>query len=209
MVESLDYDTLINSLADVFEKAVTCSQEKDWEEYASVDGFTAFRKHIDGGAIAVKVELFFDRPPNQFADYLFSQAGQASKKHQPELIESSEIVRRFDDGAVLIHDKLLPQGPVSAREIYIFSVKREIDEGKWAIMSVSPDGLPTTDGYVQAHLNFSLFLIETVGDDSNKTKFTVVNSFDPKGSIPQVIVNSVAGKRAYFFKHLVEEYLST
>jgi hypothetical protein len=208
MVDSLNLDTLLESLGDVFEKAVECNEEPGWEEYASEGNFVASRKYIEGRAIAIKVEIYVDRSPKDFANYLFLQAAHAAKKHQPDLIESSEIVRTFDDETILIHDKILPQGPVSAREVYIFSAKRELDDGKVAITSVSPKGLPTTEGYVQAHVDFSLYLFETVGGDSNKTKFTVTSSVDPKGSIPQLIVNSVAGKRAYFFKAVVEEYLS-
>ena len=50
---------------------------------------------------------------------------------------------------------------------------------------------------------------ESRESDPNRTNFTVINCLDPKGSIPQVIVNSVSAKRAYFFKHLVDDYLAT
>jgi len=211
MVDSLDVNTLLDSLGNVFDEAVKCQDEPGWEEYASEGNFVASRKYIDGGAIAIKVELFVDRPPKAFADYLFSQAAEAAHRHQPDLIESSVIARHIDENTIILHDKILPQGPVSAREIYIFSSKNQLDEegNKFAITSVSPAGLPTTEGYVQATVNFSLYLFETVGGDANKTKFTVVNSIDPKGSIPQLIVNSVAGKRAYYFKAITDEYLAS
>jgi hypothetical protein len=209
MVESLDPTVLLESLGDVFDRAVQCSEEQGWEEYASEGNFVAFRKYIEGGAIAIKVEIYVDTPPKALADHLFLQAAHAAKKHQPDLIESSEVVRTFDEETILLHDKILPQGPVSAREIYIFSAKRVIDDDKVVITSFSPAGLPTTEGYVQANVDFSLYLFETVGGDSNKTKFTVTTSTDPKGSIPQFIVNSVAGNRANFFRALVAEYLAT
>ena len=209
MVESLNYDTLLDSLADVFDNAVACNNEPGWEEYASEGSFAAYRRTVEGGATAIKVELFFDRAPKDFADHLFSNAGTLAKKHTPDLVESSEVVRRFDDDAIILHDKLLPQGPVSAREIYMFSAKAELSNGDWAILSASPEGIPATEGYIQAQLHFSLYLFEKIAGDPNRTNFTVINCLDPKGSIPQVIVNSVSAKRAYFFKHLVDDYLAT
>ena len=209
MVERLDYHTLINSLATVFDRAVECKNDQRWEEFASEGSFAAYRMYIDGGDIAIKVQNFVDRPPKEFADYFFLQASLAGKKYQPGLIESSQVVRHFNQDEIIIHDKILPQGPVSAREIYMFSAKAELSNGDWAILSASPEGIPTTEGYIQAHLNFSLYLFEKIAGDPNRTNFTVVNSLDPKGSIPQVIVNTVSAKRAYFFKHLVDDYLAT
>lgn len=209
MVESLNVETLLDNLAEVYDRALACNTEQGWEEYISEGNYVASRKYIENGAIAIKVEIFADRSPKQLVDYIYSQSTEAAKRHQADLIESSVIVRTFDADTILLHDKILPQGPVSAREVYVFSAKRELGEGNWAIMSVSPSGLPTTEGYVQAHLNFSLYLFETVGGDQNKTKLTITNSVDPKGSIPQIIVNSIAGKRAHFFKALVDEFLAS
>jgi hypothetical protein len=209
MVERLDYYELISSLEKVFDKAIECKNDQRWEEFASEGSFTAYRMYVDGGDMAIKVQNFVDRPPKEFADYFFIEASLAGKKHTPDLIESSQIIRHFNAHEIIIHDKVLPQGPVSAREIYMFSSKAELSNGDWAIMTVSPEGIPTTPGYVQAHLNFSLYLFEKIANDPNRTNFTVINSIDPKGSIPKFIANSVASKRAYFFKILVDEYLAT
>lgn len=208
MVESLNYDALLDRLGDVYEQAISCSQEPGWEEYLSEGNFVASRKLLEGGLISIKVDIFVDRSPKALCDYVFNQSTAAAKKLQGDLLESSETVRTFNDDAILIHDKTLPLGPVSPREMYVLSVRRELGEGNWAIMSCSPDGLPTTDGYVQGDVKFSLYLFETVGGDQNKSKFSITLALDPKGSIPQMIVNSVAEKRGNYFKLLVQEFLA-
>lgn len=61
--------------------------------------------------------------------------------------------------------------------------------------SVTHEGAPETKGRVRAQCDIMGFLLQKVAGDENKTKFSWVGKLNPKGSVPNAIVNKMIGKQ--------------
>lgn len=202
MVESLNLDVLTDKLGDVFESSSKLSAEETaWEEYYSHNKLIAYKRLVDG-RVCIKVVVFIDKPADAVSNYFFRTMAENSIKLQPDLLEVSEISKTWGDDALLLHDLSKPLGPVSPREVWLFAARSPLEGGAHAISGFTPEGLPTADGFVQADVKFYLYLFEPLHDDAGKTKLTTTSLIDPRGSIPSVVVNNVAEKRAFYFRDL-------
>ena len=205
MVESLNIDALTDRLGDVFESSTKLSAEETaWEEYYSHDKLIAYKRLVDG-RVCIKVVVFIDKPADAVANYVFTTFAENSVKLQRDLIESAEVSKTFGDDAILVHELSKPLGPVSPREVWLFAARSPLEGGAHAISGFTPEGLPNADGFVQADIKFYLYLFEPLHDDATKTKLTTTSLIDPRGSIPSVVVNSVAEKRAIYFRDLTAQ----
>ena len=206
MVDSLNLDALNEKLGDVFESSTKLSAEETaWEEYYSHDKLIAYKRLVDG-RVCIKVVVFIDKPAEAVANYVFNTFADNSVKLQPDLIESAVVARTFGDDALLVHELSKPLGPVSPREVWLFAARSPLgDTGAHAISGFTPEGLPNADGFVQADIKFYLYLFEPLHDDPTKTKLTTTSLIDPRGSIPTVVVNNVAEKRASYFRDLAAQ----
>jgi hypothetical protein len=203
MVESLNIDALTDKLAVVYDDSKKlCDEETAWEEYYSHGKLIAYKRLLDG-RMCIKVVVFIDKPAEAVSNYFFTTLSQNSLRLQPDLIDKSEIATTWGDDALLLHDQSKPLGPVSPREIWLFAARSPLgDEGAHAISGFTPEGLPTADGFVQADVKFFLYLFEPLHDNPSKSKLTTTSLIDPRGSLPSVVVNNVAEKRAYYFRDL-------
>lgn len=175
-----------------------------WEEINSTGEITTYKKPTEYGYNAIKLEAFFDKPFKAAADYAYQHLHEWEVVHSD--MASSTIEKTFNDGSMLRKDVTKPHGPVSAREGHNYVSKQELDENTISILATSsPQEHPVSEGNVKGDLKFSLQMFMPVGGDPNKTHYQVVECIDPKGNIPNMLINQIVVDRAKLYEGGVSE----
>jgi hypothetical protein len=104
-----------------------------------------------------------------------------------------------------------PVSVVSPRELILYHMKLETEEGMHAMIGTSVQSvLPEKEGTVRAESKYLVHIFEPVAENANRTHVTVTLCNDPKGSIPSVVANKILSKRVALYvqiKELIEDEL--
>lgn len=122
------------------------------------------------------------------------------------MIRFIEYTKEYEDGSRLRREKTRPFGVVSPREGVLYFSKQQLDESTIVLLSTtSPIDFPVSEDHVRGELRFALQIFEAVNGDPNKTHLTTAEQADPKGNLPNFIVNEVLVDRGKFYEALVNK----
>lgn len=160
-----------------------------WVSFGTKDGLEGFNIPRDGPQIA-KVVGTIDRPVHVVRDYFWDLA---NKKKWDETNKHSTVVKSFSPHLRIVHEETNAPWPVSNRDTVVAQCCVERDDG-FLIAHKSIDGVvPEVSGVVRAESILFGMLLQRETD--TRTRFTLIGSLDPKGSIPNMVVKKMIKKQ--------------
>lgn len=160
-----------------------------WVSFGTKDGLEGFSIPRDGPQI-VKVVGHIDRPAHVVRDYFWDVT---NKKKWDETNKHTNIVKTFTPHLRIVHEETNAPWPVSNRDVVVAQCCVERDDG-FLIAQKSIDGVvPEASGVVRAESLLFGMLLQRETD--SRTRFTLIGSLDPKGSIPNMVVKKMIKKQ--------------
>lgn len=179
-----------------------------WTELSSNSDITIYQRPTDSGINAVKSEAFFNKPFAQMADYCWNHWKDLEMTLW-DVIRHIDYLKEYEDGSRIRVERTRNFGPVSPREGHLYYSKQQLDESTIVLLATSsPLEFPITADCVKGELKFGIQIFEAVAGDPNKTHLTTLDQADPKGSLPNFVVNEVNLDRGKFYEALVKKLKS-
>jgi hypothetical protein len=190
--------------AQAFEDGMNLIQDiGGWSEVSSTSDITVYQRPTDSGINAVKTESFFNKPFADMAEYCWSHWKELELSLW-DVIRHIDYVQEFEDGSRIRVERTRNFGPVSPREGYLYYSKQQLDECTIVLLATSsPMEFQVSEDHVKGELRFGMQIFEAVAGDLNKTHLITIDQADPKGSLPNFVVNEVNMDRGKFYEALV------
>ena len=189
-----------------FEEGMNLIQDiGGWAEVSSNSDITVYQRPTDSGLNAVKTESFFNKPFADMADYCWNHWKELELGLW-DVIRHIDYIREFEDGSRIRVERTRNFGPVSPREGYLYYSKQQLDESTIVLLATSsPMDFEITEGHVKGELKFGVQIFEAVNGDPNKTHLITLDQADPKGSLPNFVINEVNMDRGKYYEALVNK----
>lgn len=161
-----------------------------WDLVGTTNGVEVARKKMEGKAsFAFRGEATTDVSIATLATIL---TDETTSSKWVDMMLSSEVIKTYDSSTTLLHQKYDIPWPMDDRD-YVFKKKVKFDSSSKVVtvhlFSVEDPLVPTQEGFVRAEGEKTLWTFEAL--PSGKTKIIVEVITDPKGSMPDWLVNSV------------------
>ena len=189
------------------------NESKDWEEIPKFDskGIKAYKKVDEKSnifyikAVATNIKCC----ANNLLEWLYNP------ENTPEtdpMFKSGEIAEKFDDDNMIYYAQYTVPWPMSHRDfVYLYSkgwTKEKL--GIMCAVSVIHDAYPEGEGKSKGHVRGEIVetgcIVKDLGKpEDKKSEFTYIVCVNPRGWIPNFIINSVAGDQALNV-HRAEKY---
>lgn len=179
-----------------------------WEEVSSNSTITVYQRPTESGLNAVKTESFFNKPFAEMAEYCWGHWKELELSLW-DVIRYIDYLKEFEDGSRIRVERTRNFGPVSAREGYLYYSKQQLDENTIVLLATSSaQEFEITADHVKGELKFGIQIFESVAGDANKTHLITLDQADPKGSLPNFVINEVNMDRGKFYEALVNKLKS-
>ncbi len=159
-----------------------------WEKFGEDDGISVYRREEPGSPIiALRGEGVVNAPILRVASVI------ADSKRAPEWIDKlveNKTVRKLGEGEYVEWDHIKTP-PILTDRDFVFVIKLELSPKEKQVSfnyhSVYDSGAPKTD-FVRGEFKFGTFRLTSI-DGGKKTRVLAEVLADPKGSVPNWIVN--------------------
>ncbi len=163
---------------------------KDWTLIGTTDGVEVARKQVEGkNVFAFRGEATTDVSVEILATIL---SDESVAPQWVDMMISSDVLKTYSSGAMLLHQKYDIPWPMDDRD-YVFKKEFNVDpKAKKFVVTLSSveDPLaPPTEGFIRAEGERTFWSFEVL--PSGETKIIVEVMTDPKGAMPDWLVNSV------------------
>ena len=169
------------------------STDEGWDEFQNKDGIRGLmiRNDDEAGLNTVKVFATFNKPAQQIIDFFWNVSNKSIwDKTSAEI----RIVKSFGDDFRIVYEKTNAPWPVSNRD-NVFVQKRIHTEHGFLVVGKSINGVvPEVDGNVRAEAICMFFRLHRVSD--SVTEVCLGGCVNPKGSIPNLVINKMVKKQA-------------
>lgn len=157
-----------------------------WEDIGETEDVRRYKKQ-EGDRIFVKALGVINFAPSDVADFIINQS------NRPKFIadlDSSKVLHDFPD-LKIVHEVMKLPWPVSNRDS-VFAMKR-INQGEDVlVLSRSVNvGHPEVPDVVRADMIVIAYHLKNIEDIA--TEITFVGCVDPRGNIPVLVINQLAG----------------
>lgn len=173
----------------VSSKALSEEIESSWEKIKEKDNVIVYAQEVDGsGIIKVKTEVVID------AGMQVIQAIIDDVSYRPKWVpylSGSRILKEYSATEKLEYSLFAAPWPASDRD-FIYRQRLLYKDGKKIIfvMNVEENSLmPEQDGIVRADMIESQYTLTTL--DNKKTKVELIFYADPKGWLPDWLINKI------------------
>ena len=186
---SLILNILFTSLAIAAPMPTTSTLDKSWQQVSSDEGIVTHRKEIDGSPlVAFRGETVIDVPIAKVANILMDTSRKLEWVHK--IVEARDV-RQINEYERIEYNHTA-SGFFAVRDRdFVFHAKATIDRPKnqvhFTLKSVADSLAPETD-CVRGSLNESRYVLTSI-DGGKKTHIVVEIHADPKGSVPNWLVN--------------------
>jgi len=137
---------------------------------------------------------------NTLLNWMYSPA---STKEMDQMFLGEKLVHKYDDDNIINYVKYSTPWPLWPRDFVYLWTKRWTKEGygiACALSVIHPEfqeGVGECQGFVRGELVETGMVVKDLGDPSDKkSSLTYVVCCNPRGWIPSMVVNSVAGNQA-------------
>ena len=157
-----------------------------WEDLGQTEEVRRFKKQ-EGDRVFVKAVGVINFLPSDIADFIANLENRHKFIHD---LESINILHDYPDVKVAYETLKLPW-PVSNRDT-VFAIKK-LNQGE-DIMVITKSievGHPAVHNYVRAEMVVIAYHLRNIEDVA--TEVTYVGCADPKGHIPLLVINALAG----------------
>ena len=179
-----------------------------WAEVSSNADITVYQRATESGLNAVKTEAFFNKPFADMAEYCWGHWKELELSLW-DVIRHIDYIQEFEDGSRIRVERTRNFGPVSPREGYLYYSKQQLDESTFVLLATSsPMEFQVSEGHVKGELKFGIQIFEAVNGDPNKTHMITLDQADPKGSLPNFVINEVNMDRGKYYEALVNKLKS-
>ena len=165
---------LIDSVVDRVLQVV--AQTTGWEALDSQEGVSGGKIPAGESSLQVRVQTVINKTPEQIHE-----------------IKEIRLVKQLGDHMRILYEHHGAPWPVSDRDLVLASRYVERPDGILIINKSIDIGLPEVDGLVRADMVFGSMYLRRSGDSA--TELTLIGCMDPKGSIPNLIINNGAQKQ--------------
>lgn len=161
-----------------------------WDLIGTTNGVELARKKVEGkNVFAFRGETTTDIQVETLAAVL---ADESLAPEWVDMMVSSDVVKTYSDGSALLHQKYDVPWPLDDRD-YVFKKKLQFDSSAKKVTvtltSVEDPLAPPASGYIRAEGERTFWSFQAI--DGGKTKIIVEVMTDPKGAMPDWLVNSV------------------
>ena len=167
------------------------SRTTGWEDLGAKEGVTGGKIPAGESALQVRVQTVINRTPEQIHAFLWEFT---NKPRWDDVIKEIRMVKPLGDHMRIMYEQSNAPWPVSNRDMVYAQRYVERPDGIMILNKSIDIGVPENKGVVRAEVLFSSIYLKRIGDGSS-TELTSVGSIDPKGSIPNAIVNKSAKKQ--------------
>ena len=181
----VDLNVRLDACTDQFLRLI--GSHPTWEELEEDDGVTKFKNLTDGGiqAICSKADICYSI--STVSEFLLDDR---KRKLWDELLLDSYPIKIINKKFKITYALYELPWPFSNRDFVVGTKVKEVNDGL-IIVSKSVDGIvPENDGIVRAEMTVSGFYLKEIR--SNLTHLTYLMCADPKGLIPNFLINSLA-----------------
>lgn len=166
------------------------SRADGWEDLGVKDDVHSFRTHYANGYL-LKATCTMPFPPQVVYDLV---KDYTRKKEWSLTLKQCQILQHFSDHTRLVYEEYQTPWPISNRDILVGNYLQETSDYKLSVFySVEHPSVPPNRSLVRAHCDVGGFVVR---EDGASSRVTFVLCNDPRGSIPQAIVNTVQKKQA-------------
>ena len=179
---------LIDSVVDRVLQVV--AQTTGWEALDSQEGVSGGKIPAGESSLQVRVQTVINKTPEQIHAFLWDYT---NKPKWSDEIKEIRLVKQLGDHMRILYEHHGAPWPVSDRDLVLASRYVERPYGILIINKSIDIGLPEVDGLVRADMVFGSMYLRRSGDSA--TELTLIGCMDPKGSIPNLIINNGAQKQ--------------
>ena len=161
-----------------------------WDLVGTTNQIEVARKKIPGKDLfAFRGETTTDIPVGQLISIL---SNESTSPQWVEMMLLSDVIKTVDSNTSILHQAYDIPWPMEDRD-YVFKKTIQFDPASKKVMvtlnSVEDSSMPPQDGYVRAEGEKTFWSLEVL--PSGQSKVVVEVMTDPKGSMPDWLVNSV------------------
>ena len=161
-----------------------------WENIGVTDSISVARKKIEGrNVFAFRGETTTDVPVSQLLAVL---SDETLSPKWVDMMISSDVIKTYPSGDTVLHQKYDVPWPLDDRD-YVFQKSVSIDQKAKKVIvrlqSADESLAPPTDDYIRAEGERTFWSFEVL--PNGQTSVIVEVMTDPKGSMPDWLVNSV------------------
>jgi hypothetical protein len=162
-----------------------------WEDLGVKDAVHSYRKATESGLYYIKgVGDMAFAPQTVFEltrDY-------NRKKQWDQMFMDGRVVHEFNAHSRVLYEQFSAPWPVTNRDfLFATHTQEAADLIVSAGFSVEHPSVPQTKGFVRAHMEIGGFVFRSLGNGQTRVTYTLF--MDPRGSIPQMVVNSTQKKQ--------------
>ncbi len=163
-----------------------------WEDLGVKDAVHSYRKPAGSGIYYIKGVGDLPFPAQTICDLT---SDQGRKQQWDSMFKEGRTVHTFSDHSRLIYEQFSAPWPVSNRDFLLINYVQQTAELVISVnFSVEHTSVPPVRGVVRAHTEVGGFIYRKLGERA--TRVTFVLCMDPRGAIPQAIVNTSQKKQA-------------
>lgn len=163
-----------------------------WEDLGVKEAVHSYRKQAGSGVYYIKGVGVLSFPAQTILDLT---RDQSRKKQWDSMFKEGRVVQEFTEHSRLLYEQFSAPWPVSNRDFLLANYVQHTAEVRVSVnFSVEHPSVPPVRGVVRAHTEVGGFICRQLGE--RETKVTFVLCMDPRGAIPQAIVNSSQKKQA-------------
>lgn len=162
-----------------------------WEDLGTKDAVRSHRRRTESGLYYIRGVGDIDFP----AETIFELTRDYSRKNQwDQMFMEGRVVRELTDHSRVLYELFSAPWPVTNRDFcYATYVRKEAEYIASVGFSVEVPSVPEVKGAVRAHMEVGGFLFRRLSPTS--TRVTYLLFMDPRGSIPQMVINSTQKKQ--------------
>ena len=162
-----------------------------WEDLGVKDAVHSYRRATETGLYYIKGVGDMAFPPQTIYE-LTQDYGR--KKQWDQMFLEGRIVHVFNEHSKVLYEQFSAPWPVSNRDfVFATYAQSAADLIVSAGFSVEHPSVPPVKGPVRAHMEIGGFVFRALGNGQTRVTYTLF--MDPKGSIPQMVVNSTQKKQ--------------
>jgi hypothetical protein len=137
--------------------------------------------------------------PEEIRDFLWKNE---DKKLWDELLEESYPIVEFDRWLKVNYEHFRVTWPVSDRD-FVYAYKAvPRDDGIVMVAKSVEFGVPEREGIVRGEVTATGYFLKRVGE--RRTEITYLLCLDPKGSLPQLVVDFIGQKQTGNVRKIIE-----
>lgn len=173
----------------VFASPTPIKAVSEWQEVHHDDLVTVYRKEVEGSAIlALKGTGQLDAPMGKILSVVMDAEHRAEWMEQ---VEEVEILKQISPTERIVYMHLDPPWPIKDRDVVIHEkvvIDKFAHKISMLLKSVEDPSRPEREDRVRAIIHQATFEL-TSADHGKQTAMIAESHADPKGSIPNFIVN--------------------